>query len=100
MDQVQVQTFSLVIIVLALQFSKSMVVECYSGYINNFTNATDLVHKTCLRKPQFLSFLQERQYESLNQLDVYGLMLKPVQRFPQFIMLVQVIFLNIGFNEL
>nr|XP_039247749.1 rho guanine nucleotide exchange factor 10-like [Styela clava] len=70
-------------------FSKSMVLECYSSYINNFTSAMELVRKTCKQKPQFLAFLRERQNESQNRLNLYGLMLKPVQRFPQFIMLVQ-----------
>ena len=67
-----------------------MVLECYGDYINNFTPAMALVKKTCLRKPQFLAFLRERQSESDDRLNLYGLMLKPVQRFPQFIMLVQV----------
>ncbi|CAK8688139.1 unnamed protein product [Clavelina lepadiformis] len=70
-------------------FSKSMVLECYGDFINNFTVAMDTVSKTCMRKPQFLAFLRERQSTSNDRLNLYGLMLKPVQRFPQFIMLVQ-----------
>jgi len=67
-----------------------MVLECYGAFINNFTTAMDIVRKTCIRKPQFLSFLRDRQAESQDRLNLYGLMLKPVQRFPQFIMFVQV----------
>nr|XP_026690271.1 rho guanine nucleotide exchange factor 10-like protein [Ciona intestinalis] len=70
-------------------FSKSMVLECYSDYINNFNTAMDIVRKTCVRKPQFLAFLRDRQSSSSSRLNLYGLMLKPVQRFPQFIMIVQ-----------
>ena len=67
-----------------------MVLECYGDFINNFTAAMDTVRKTCVRKPQFLAFLRERQNESSDRLNLYGLMLKPVQRFPQFILMVQV----------
>ena len=67
-----------------------MVLECYGDFINNFTTAMDLVRKTCIRKPQFLAFLKERQSECQSRLNLYGLMLKPVQRFPQFILLIQV----------
>nr|CAB3222855.1 rho guanine nucleotide exchange factor 10-like [Phallusia mammillata] len=70
-------------------FSSGMVLECYGDFINNFTTAMDIVRKTCVRKPQFLSFLKDKQIESPDRLNLYGLMLKPVQRFPQFIMFVQ-----------
>lgn len=75
---------------ITLQFAKEMVLECYCDFINNFAAAMETVKKTCVRKQQFVSFLQERQAESSDRLALYSLMLKPVQRFPQFIMLVQV----------
>lgn len=40
------------------QFSKSMVLNVYSDYINNFTSAMALIKKACLSKPAFLDFLK------------------------------------------
>ncbi|GAA6075484.1 rho guanine nucleotide exchange factor 10-like protein isoform X1 [Tachysurus ichikawai] len=39
-------------------FSKSMVLDVYSDYVNNFTNAMALIKKACLSKPAFLEFLK------------------------------------------
>nr|DBA15720.1 TPA: hypothetical protein GDO54_003192 [Pyxicephalus adspersus] len=39
-------------------FSKSMVLDVYSEYVNNFTNAMNLIKKACLTKPAFLDFLR------------------------------------------
>lgn len=40
------------------QFSKSMVLDVYSDYVNNFTTAMSLIKKACLTKPAFLDFLK------------------------------------------
>uniref|UniRef100_A0A7N6BXU9 DH domain-containing protein n=1 Tax=Anabas testudineus TaxID=64144 RepID=A0A7N6BXU9_ANATE len=39
-------------------FSKLMVLNVYSDYINNFTNAMALIKKACMSKPAFLDFLK------------------------------------------
>uniref|UniRef100_A0A671T977 Rho guanine nucleotide exchange factor 10-like protein n=1 Tax=Sinocyclocheilus anshuiensis TaxID=1608454 RepID=A0A671T977_9TELE len=71
-------------------FSKSMVLDIYSDYINNFTNAMALIKKACMSKPAFLEFLKVRkQASSIDRITLYGLMVKPIQRFPQFILLLQ-----------
>ncbi|XP_068589224.1 rho guanine nucleotide exchange factor 10-like protein [Cebidichthys violaceus] len=70
-------------------FSKSMVLEVYSDYINNFTNAMTLIKKACMSKPAFLDFLKKKQSSSPDRITLYGLMVKPIQRFPQFILLLQ-----------
>ncbi|XP_021230361.1 rho guanine nucleotide exchange factor 10-like protein isoform X5 [Numida meleagris] len=71
-------------------FSKSMVLDVYSDYVNNFTTAMSLIKKACLTKPAFLDFLkQKRQMASTDRVTLYGLMVKPIQRFPQFILLLQ-----------
>ncbi|XP_057701766.1 rho guanine nucleotide exchange factor 10-like protein isoform X1 [Corythoichthys intestinalis] len=70
-------------------FSKSMVLDVYSDYVNNFTNAMALIKKACLSKPAFLEFLKKKQASSTDRITLYGLMVKPVQRFPQFILLLQ-----------
>ncbi|KAM8927225.1 rho guanine nucleotide exchange factor 10-like protein isoform 1-T1 [Pelodytes ibericus] len=70
-------------------FSKSMVLDVYSEYVNNFTNAMTLIKKACLTKPAFLDFLKRKQAASADRVTLYGLMVKPIQRFPQFILLLQ-----------
>ncbi|XP_030078163.1 rho guanine nucleotide exchange factor 10-like protein isoform X3 [Microcaecilia unicolor] len=70
-------------------FSKSMVLDVYSDYVNNFTNAMTLIKKGCLSKPSFLDFLKKKQVASADRVTLYGLMVKPIQRFPQFILLLQ-----------
>uniref|UniRef100_A0A3P8NK58 DH domain-containing protein n=1 Tax=Astatotilapia calliptera TaxID=8154 RepID=A0A3P8NK58_ASTCA len=70
-------------------FSKSMVLNLYSDYINNFTSAMALIKKACLSKPAFLDFLKVKQASSPDRITLYGLMVKPIQRFPQFILLLQ-----------
>ncbi|KAM6108892.1 LOW QUALITY PROTEIN: rho guanine nucleotide exchange factor 10-like protein [Pterocles gutturalis] len=69
-------------------FSKSMVLDVYS-VVNNFTTAMSLIKKACLTKPAFLDFLKKRQMASADRVTLYGLMVKPIQRFPQFILLLQ-----------
>ncbi|XP_062870922.1 rho guanine nucleotide exchange factor 10-like protein isoform X2 [Trichomycterus rosablanca] len=73
----------------AASFSKSMVLDVYSEYVNNFTNAMALIKKACMSKPAFLEFLKKRQAASTDRITLYGLMVKPIQRFPQFILLLQ-----------
>ncbi|XP_058858044.1 rho guanine nucleotide exchange factor 10-like protein isoform X2 [Acipenser ruthenus] len=70
-------------------FSKSMVLDVYSDYVNNFTNAMALIKKACISKPAFLEFLKKKQATSVDRITLYGLMVKPIQRFPQFILLLQ-----------
>uniref|UniRef100_A0A8C6SP29 Rho guanine nucleotide exchange factor (GEF) 10-like a n=2 Tax=Neogobius melanostomus TaxID=47308 RepID=A0A8C6SP29_9GOBI len=70
-------------------FSKSMVLDVYSDYVNNFTSAMALIKKACLSKPAFLEFLKKKQASSVDRITLYGLMVKPIQRFPQFILLLQ-----------
>lgn len=40
------------------QFSKTMVLNVYSDYINNFTHSMALIKKACMSKPAFLDFLK------------------------------------------
>ncbi|UXI15879.1 hypothetical protein NH340_JMT01822 [Sarcoptes scabiei] len=68
-------------------FSKSMVLDIYSDFINNFTNAMETARKSAKSKSAFAQFLQEKLLSSPDRLSFFGLMVKPVQRFPQFILL-------------
>ncbi|XP_053489679.1 rho guanine nucleotide exchange factor 10 isoform X1 [Ictalurus furcatus] len=75
--------------VFVASFSKSMVLDAYSEYVNNFSTAMAVVRKACTSKPCFLDFLKQRQESSRDHVTLYGLMMKPIQRFPQFILLLQ-----------
>ncbi|XP_053453689.1 rho guanine nucleotide exchange factor 10 isoform X3 [Nycticebus coucang] len=75
--------------VFVASFSKSMVLDAYSEYVNNFSTAVAVLKKTCATKPAFLEFLKQRQEASPDRVTLYSLMTRPVQRFPQFILLLQ-----------
>uniref|UniRef100_A0A8D2AQ99 Rho guanine nucleotide exchange factor 10 n=1 Tax=Sciurus vulgaris TaxID=55149 RepID=A0A8D2AQ99_SCIVU len=75
--------------VFVASFSKSMVLDAYSEYVNNFSTAVALLKKTCAAKPAFLEFLKQSQEGSADRVTLYSLMMKPIQRFPQFILLLQ-----------
>ncbi|XP_073075341.1 rho guanine nucleotide exchange factor 10 isoform X2 [Manis javanica] len=74
--------------VFVASFSKSMVLDAYSEYVNNFSTAVAILKKTCATKPAFLEFLKCAE-SSPDRVTLYGLMMKPIQRFPQFILLLQ-----------
>uniref|UniRef100_I3N6W8 Rho guanine nucleotide exchange factor 10 n=1 Tax=Ictidomys tridecemlineatus TaxID=43179 RepID=I3N6W8_ICTTR len=75
--------------VFVASFSKSMVLDAYSEYVNNFSTAVAVLKKTCAAKPAFLEFLKQSQESSPDRVTLYSLMMKPIQRFPQFILLLQ-----------
>ncbi|RWS30523.1 rho guanine nucleotide exchange factor 10-like protein [Leptotrombidium deliense] len=68
-------------------FSKSMVLDIYSDFINNFTIAMETARKASKSKSSFSQFLHDKSLSSPDRLSFFGLMVKPVQRFPQFILL-------------
>jgi len=70
-------------------FSESRVLEAYADYINNFDEAMDLAKSEAKRRSAFADFLKVKQLQSNDRLGLFGLMVKPIQRFPQFIMIVQ-----------
>ncbi|XP_022085454.1 rho guanine nucleotide exchange factor 10-like isoform X2 [Acanthaster planci] len=75
--------------VFVASFSKAMVLDVYSAYVNNFTNAMEVAKRAAAQKPAFRNFIETRQTSSIDRLSLYALMLKPIQRFPQFICLLQ-----------
>ncbi|XP_069320712.1 rho guanine nucleotide exchange factor 10 isoform X2 [Eulemur rufifrons] len=74
--------------VFVASFSKSMVLDAYSEYVNNFSTAVAVLKKTCATKPAFLEFLK-CQEASPDRITLYSLLMRPIQRFPQFILLLQ-----------
>lgn len=73
-------------------FSKTIVLDIYSGFINNFSLAMDLAKMEAKRKSALADFFKVKQISAHDRLSFFGLMVKPVQRFPQFILFLQVSF--------
>ncbi|XP_022248872.1 rho guanine nucleotide exchange factor 10-like [Limulus polyphemus] len=75
--------------VFVASFSKAMVLDIYSDFINNFSLAMETAKQASKNKSAFADFLKVKQISSADRLSFFGLMVKPVQRFPQFILLLQ-----------
>uniref|UniRef100_A0A1A9UUU8 DH domain-containing protein n=1 Tax=Glossina austeni TaxID=7395 RepID=A0A1A9UUU8_GLOAU len=70
-------------------FSKPRILEIYSGFINNFSAAMELAKMEEKRKSALADFFKVKQISAHDRLSFFGLMVKPVQRFPQFILFLQ-----------
>lgn len=70
-------------------FGKPIVLDIYSGFINNFSSAMELAKMEAKRKSALSDFLKVKQISAHDRLSFFGLMVKPVQRFPQFILFLQ-----------
>lgn len=79
-------------------FSKGVVLDIYSGFINNFTNALETARRASKSKA-FAQFLQDKSVSSPDRLSFFGSMVKPVQRFPQFILLLSDLLKHTPFNH-
>ncbi|XP_066590012.1 rho guanine nucleotide exchange factor 10 isoform X2 [Prorops nasuta] len=75
--------------VFVASFSKAIVLDIYSGFINNFSVAMDLAKQESKRKTALADFFKVKQISSHDRMSFFGLMVKPVQRFPQFILFLQ-----------
>lgn len=79
-------------------FSKGVVLDIYSGFINNFTNAMETARRASKSKA-FAQFLHDKSVSSPDRLSFFGSMVKPVQRFPQFILLLSDLLKHTPFNH-
>ncbi|XP_035829143.1 rho guanine nucleotide exchange factor 10-like protein [Aplysia californica] len=70
-------------------FSKTMLVNAYSIYVNNFAAAMEEIRTLQRSRQSFDTFLKKQEKSNADRLSIFGLMVKPVQRFPQFIMCLQ-----------
>ena len=84
--------------VFTTSFSKPMVLDIYSGFINNFTNAMETARRASKSKA-FAQFLHDKSVTSPDRLSFFGSMVKPVQRFPQFILLLSDLLKHTPFNH-
>ncbi|XP_037378832.1 rho guanine nucleotide exchange factor 17 [Talpa occidentalis] len=74
---------------LVQSFSKDVLVNIYSAYIDNFLNAKDAVRVAKEAKPAFLKFLEQSMRENKEKQALSDLMIKPVQRIPRYELLVK-----------
>ena len=74
----------------SLQFNRKEVTKHYSLYVNNFTMAMQILEKAIKKKGKFITFLRRKYNQSKTSLSLQGLLLKPIQRFPQYILFLQV----------
>ncbi|KAL3862083.1 hypothetical protein ACJMK2_008078 [Sinanodonta woodiana] len=66
------------------QFAEQEIVNLYSMYINCYSVAIDILKEAEKTKPAFRDFLKAQ-----GTLSIEALMLRPVQRFPQFILIIK-----------
>ncbi|KAM9481735.1 rho guanine nucleotide exchange factor 17 isoform 1-T1 [Clarias gariepinus] len=74
---------------LVQSFSKEVLANIYSAYIDNFLNAKDAVRIAKEAKPAFMKFLEQSMRENKEKQALGDLMIKPVQRIPRYELLVK-----------
>uniref|UniRef100_A0A9L0TKC1 Rho guanine nucleotide exchange factor 17 n=1 Tax=Equus caballus TaxID=9796 RepID=A0A9L0TKC1_HORSE len=74
---------------LVQSFSKDVLVNIYSAYVDNFLNAKDAVRVAKEARPAFLKFLEQSMRENKEKQALSDLMIKPVQRIPRYELLVK-----------
>lgn len=65
-------------------------VKHYCKYVNNFSKAMSILADNMKKRQRFLDFLKKQMVQSGTQLSLQALLLKPVQRFPQYLLFLQV----------
>ncbi|XP_045130867.1 uncharacterized protein LOC123515974 [Portunus trituberculatus] len=65
------------------------VVESYTAFTNNWKTAQEAIKAASQAKPTFKHFLVARAREHQGKLDLKALLIKPVQRFPQYELLLK-----------
>nr|XP_033804891.1 rho guanine nucleotide exchange factor 17 [Geotrypetes seraphini] len=74
---------------LVKSFSKDILVDIYSAYIDNFLNAKDAIRIAKEARPAFLKFLEQSMRENKEKQALSDLMIKPVQRIPRYELIVK-----------
>uniref|UniRef100_A0A4W3JZU0 Rho guanine nucleotide exchange factor 17 n=1 Tax=Callorhinchus milii TaxID=7868 RepID=A0A4W3JZU0_CALMI len=70
-------------------FSKDVLANSYSAYIDNFLNAKEAVRLAKEAKPAFIKFLEQCMRENKEKQALSDLMIKPVQRIPRYELLIK-----------
>ncbi|XP_070607613.1 rho guanine nucleotide exchange factor 17 [Erythrolamprus reginae] len=75
--------------ILVESFSKDILVNIYSAYIDNFLNAKDAIRIAKEARPAFMKFLAQSMRENKEKQALSDLLIKPVQRIPRYELLVK-----------
>ncbi|XP_037942979.1 uncharacterized protein LOC119675833 isoform X2 [Teleopsis dalmanni] len=70
-------------------FSKLEVLEVYTSFVNNCNRAKNAIRTTKHQRPSFAKFLEATSREHKGKLTLDNLLIKPVQKFPNYEMLFQ-----------
>ncbi|XP_054081829.1 uncharacterized protein Arhgef17_1 isoform X3 [Zeugodacus cucurbitae] len=70
-------------------FSKLEVLEVYTSFVNNCNRAKNAIRSTKHQRPSFAKFLEITAREHKGKLTLDNLLIKPVQKFPNYEMLFQ-----------
>lgn len=70
-------------------FSKPQVIDTYTNYVNNFKRARELLKNAQQSKPAFTKFLENTSREHKGKLSLDSLLIKPIQKFPKYELLLQ-----------
>ncbi|XP_037050154.1 uncharacterized protein LOC119084247 isoform X2 [Bradysia coprophila] len=65
-------------------FSKSTVLDAYTAFVNNWNRAKDAIRLTSSTRPAFSRFLEAMAREHKGKLSLDNLLIKPVQKFPNY----------------
>jgi hypothetical protein len=66
-----------------LKFSKPIVLETYTAFVNNWNKAKDAIRTTKSTKPAFAKFLEAMAREHKGKLSLDNLLIKIIQKFPK-----------------
>lgn len=75
---------------LPLQFYRKPAIHNYRQYVVNFPAAMEVLSKGVHKKLKFVNFLKQQLRSDVSRLSLQALLLKPVQRFPQYLLFLQV----------
>ncbi|KAK9718863.1 RhoGEF domain [Popillia japonica] len=70
-------------------FSKPDVIETYTSYVNNWKRAREIIKNAQQSKPAFSRFLEAMAREHKGKLALDSLLIKPIQKFPKYELLLQ-----------
>ncbi|CAB3992241.1 rho guanine nucleotide exchange factor 10-like [Paramuricea clavata] len=75
--------------IICASFSKSTTTMAYTDFVNNFLEAIDTFRAVCKNNSVFSQYVQAKINVVKPKTTFHDLMLKPFERFPEFIILVQ-----------
>ncbi|XP_063982833.1 rho guanine nucleotide exchange factor 17 isoform X3 [Diachasmimorpha longicaudata] len=70
-------------------FTKPVVLETYTLFLDNWKSAKKAIKTTCQTKPAFARFLDTMEREHKGKLGLDQLLIKPVQKIPRYELLIQ-----------